>query len=341
MDKKIILTGDRPTGHLHLGHYLGSLKNRVELQNSGLYQMNVLIADMQALTDNAHNPQKIVNNVYNVVYDYLSVGIDPNLTTICLQSALPALSELTMYYMNLISVSRLERNPTIKTEIKLRNFKEGIPMGFLSYPISQAADITGFNADLVPGGEDQKPLIELCRDIVDSFNKLYEPVLVLPEILLSKNKLCQRLPGIDGKHKMSKSLNNAIFLVDTPEEVFQKVMKMYTDKEHISVNSPGHIEGNVVFTYLDALCQDEYFDEYLPEYKTLDELKDHYKRGGLGDVTIKKFLISIINHILNPIREERTKYKDSDIHDILELGNAIAKEKTNLVLQTVKEAIFK
>ena len=297
---KIILTGDRPTGRLHLGHYVGSLKRRVELQNSGEYEkVLIMIADAQALTDNFDNPEKIRRNIVEVALDYLSVGLNPNISTLFIQSQIPELTEFTFYYLNLVSVARLHRNPTVKSEIQMRNFEESIPTGFLCYPISQAADITAFKATTVPVGEDQLPMIEQTREIVRKFNTIYSEVLVEPEALLPENSVCMRLPGTDGKAKMSKSLGNCINLADEPEEIRQKIMGMYTDPLHIQVSDPGHLEGNTVFTYLDAFCKAEHFKEYLPEYHNLDELKEHYTRGGLGDVKIKKFLYLILSTFQN------------------------------------------
>ena len=303
---KIILTGDRPTGKLHVGHYVGSLKRRVELQNSGEYdKIFIMIADAQALTDNADNPEKVRQNIIEVALDYLSVGLDPAKSDIFIQSQISQLTELTFYYMNLVTVSRLQRNPTVKSEIQMRNFEASIPVGFFCYPISQAADITAFHATAVPVGEDQLPMIEQCREIVHKFNSVYGEALVEPEILLPDNKACLRLPGTDGKAKMSKSLGNCIYLSDTPEEVKKKVMSMYTDPDHIKVSDPGKIEGNTVFTYLDAFSKEEDFGLFLPEYNNLDELKDHYKRGGLGDVKVKKFLLNVLNKELEPIINRR------------------------------------
>ena len=320
---KIILTGDRPTGRLHLGHYVGSLKRRVELQNSGEYEkIFIMIADAQALTDNADNPEKVRQNIIEVALDYLSVGIDPAKSNIFIQSQISQLTELTFYYMNLVTVSRLQRNPTVKSEIQMRNFEASIPVGFFCYPISQAADITAFKATTVPVGEDQEPMIEQCREIVRKFNSVYGEVLVEPEILLPDNKACLRLPGTDGKAKMSKSLGNCIYLSDTPEEVKKKVMSMYTDPNHIQVSDPGQVEGNTVFTYLDAFSSDEDFAEFLPDYKNLDELKDHYRRGGLGDVKVKKFLLNVINKELEPIRARRHEYEKDipEVYNILKRG---------------------
>ena len=307
MERKTILTGDRPTGKLHLGHYAGSLRNRVELQNSGKYDMYVFIADMQALTDNAKNPQKIRDNIIEVALDYLSVGLDPEKTCIFVQSQIPALSELTMYYMNLVSLARLKRNPTIKSEIKERGFGETIPVGFLTYPISQAADITAFDADLVPVGEDQAPILEQDIEIVRTFNSIYGKTLKEPKQLTPEN-VCKRLPGIDGKNKMSKSLGNCIYLSDTPEEVTKKVMTMYTDPNHIRVEDPGDTKNNPVFMYLEAFSTDEHFAKYLPEFKNLEDLKTHYEQGGVGDVKIKKFLANVLNDVVTRIREGRAIY---------------------------------
>ncbi|MBO7271614.1 MAG: tryptophan--tRNA ligase, partial [Bacteroidaceae bacterium] len=301
---KIILTGDRPTGRLHLGHYVGSLRRRVELQNSGLFdKIFIMIADAQALTDNADNPEKVRQNIIEVALDYLSVGIDPSKCTIFIQSQVAELCELAFYYMNLVTVSRLQRNPTVKTEIQMRNFETSIPVGFFTYPISQASDITAFRATTVPAGEDQQPMIEQAREIARRFNGIYGETLVEPEILLPDNAACLRLPGTDGKAKMSKSLGNCIYLSDTAEELRQHVMGMYTDPDHLRVQDPGKVEGNTVFTYLDAFCRPEHFEKYLPEYPNLDELKAHYRRGGLGDVKVKRFLIAILEEELAPIRE--------------------------------------
>ena len=302
---KIILTGDRPTGKLHLGHYVGSLRNRVKLQNSGEFdEIYLMIADSQALTDNFDNPKKVRDNVLEIVLFYLACGIDPKKTNIFIQSQIPALTELTFYYMNLVTVARLHRNPTIKQEIKLRGFEESIPSGFLNYPISQAADITAFKATLVPVGEDQLPMIEQTREIVHSFNRIYGETLIYPKELLPEEESAKRLPGIDGKAKMSKSLGNCIYLNDSDEEINKKVMQMYTDPDHIKVNDPGKIEGNVVFTYLDVFCENNHFEKYLPDYKNLEELRNHYKNGGLGDVVIKKFLSKILCEVIKPIREK-------------------------------------
>ena len=300
---KVILTGDRPTGKLHLGHYVGSLRRRVELQNSGEYdKIFIMIADTQALTDNADNPEKIRQNILEVALDYLSCGLDPAKSTLFIQSQVPELTELTMYYMNLVTVSRLQRNPTVKSEIQMRNFETSIPVGFFTYPISQASDITAFRATTVPAGEDQMPMVEQTREIVHKFNSVYGETLVTPQILLPENQACLRLPGTDGKAKMSKSLGNCIYLSDSAEDVRKKVMSMYTDPEHIRVQDPGKIEGNTVFTYLDAFCRPEYFAEFWPDYANLDEVKEHYQRGGLGDVKVKKFLNNVLQAELEPIR---------------------------------------
>ncbi len=328
MEKKIILTGDRPTGKLHLGHYVGSLKRRVELQNSGKFdKIFIEIADAQAITDNAHNLEKVRQNVLEVALDYLSCGIDPNKSTIFVQSQIPELCELTFYYLNLVTLSRLQRNPTIKEEIKLRDFQTSIPAGFLTYPVSQAADITAFDANVIPVGDDQLPMIEQTREIVRSFNNLYGDILVEPKELLPDNNSCSRLPGIDGKAKMSKSLGNCIYLSDEPEVVYKKIMSMYTDPTHLKISDPGKIEGNTVFTYLDAFCKDEHFKKYLPEYNNLDELKSHYQRGGLGDVKIKKFLNEIIQEELEPIRKRRKQFEKyiPEVYKILKEGSEKAR----------------
>ena len=340
MERKTILTGDRPTGKLHLGHYAGSLRNRVELQNSGKYDMYVFIADMQALTDNAKNPQKIRDNIIEVALDYLSVGLDPKKTCIFVQSQIPALSELTMYYMNLVSLARLKRNPTIKSEIKERGFGETIPVGFLTYPISQAADITAFDADLVPVGEDQAPILEQDIEIVRTFNSIYGKTLKEPKQLTPEN-VCKRLPGIDGKNKMSKSLGNCIYLSDTPEEVTKKVMTMYTDPNHIRVEDPGDTKTNPVFMYLEAFSTDEHFAKYLPEFKNLEDLKTHYEQGGVGDVKIKKFLANVLNDVLTPIRERRAIYENNieAVYKMLEEGSKKARAKSEEVLTRVRKAI--
>ncbi len=343
-EKNIILTGDRPTGRLHLGHYVGSLMRRVELQDSGTFdEINILIADDQALTDNADNPGKIRDNIVNVVLDYLSVGIDPSKTTICVQSALPALHALTFYYLNLVTTSRLSRNPTVKAEIQMRGFaEEGLPAGFFTYPVSQAADITAFDANVVPVGEDQLPMIEQTREIVEKFNRTSGETLVGPHAMIPENETQRRLPGVDGKAKMSKSLGNCIYLSDDAKTVRKQVNgKMFTDPLHLRIEDPGHIEGNVVFTYLDALCTDGHFAEYLPDYANLDEMKEHYRRGGLGDGTCKKFLINVLEEALRPIRAERAKWEaDIDsVYDILREGTARAVETTNATLARVRKAM--
>lgn len=340
---KIILTGDRPTGRLHIGHYVGSLKRRVELQNSGEYdKIFIMIADAQALTDNADNPEKVRQNIIEVALDYLSVGLDPAKATLFIQSQISELTELTFYYSNLVTVSRLQRNPTVKSEIQMRGFETSIPVGFFTYPISQAADITAFKATTVPVGEDQLPMLEQTKEIVRSFNRIYGDTLVEPEILLPDNKACLRLPGIDGKAKMSKSLGNCIYLSESEAEVKEKIMKnMYTDPEHIRVEDPGHIEGNMVFTYLDAFCKPEHFAEYLPDYASLDELKAHYMRGGLGDVKVKKFLINVMNEELNPIRARRKEYeKDiAYVYEVLKKGSEAAREVAAKTLDDVKNSM--
>lgn len=343
-EKNIILTGDRPTGRLHLGHYVGSLKRRVELQNSGKFDaINILIADDQALTDNADNPGKIRDNVIQVALDYLSVGIDPAKCTICVQSALPALHALTFYYMNLVTTARLSRNPTVKAEIQMRGFAdEGLPAGFFAYPVSQAADITAFDANIVPVGEDQLPMIEQTREIVEKFNRTYGETLVLPKAVIPENENQRRLPGVDGKAKMSKSLGNCIYLSDDAKTVKKQVNgKMFTDPQHLQISDPGHLEGNVVFTYLDAFCTDEHFSRYLPDYANLDEMKAHYRRGGLGDGTCKKFLINVLEESLQPIRERRAAWEaDIDaVYDILKEGTARAQEITNETLARVRKAM--
>ena len=303
---KVILTGDRPTGRLHVGHYVGSLKRRVELQNSGEYdKVFIMIADAQALTDNADNPEKVRQNVIEVALDYMACGLDPAKSTLFIQSQIAELCELSFYYMNLVTVSRLQRNPTVKSEIQMRNFETSIPVGFFTYPISQAADITAFKATTVPVGEDQSPMIEQTREIVHKFNSVYGETLVEPKILLPDNEACLRLPGIDGKAKMSKSLGNCIYLAEDPKDIKKKVMSMFTDPNHIRIEDPGSLEGNTVFTYLDAFCNDQHFEEYLPDYKNLDELKEHYQRGGLGDVKVKKFLNNVLQEELEPIRKRR------------------------------------
>ena len=340
--KKIILTGDRPTGKLHIGHYVGSLKKRVELQDNDEYKQFVMIADAQALTDNFDNPKKIQDNLLEVLLDYLAVGINPKKTTIFIQSEISELTELTFYYMNLVNLSRLLRNPTVKEEVKLRGFENSIPMGFLTYPVSQAADITAFKANIIPVGDDQLPMIEQTREIVRSFNRLYKEVLVEPVAALPDNKESFRLPGIDGNAKMSKSLGNCIYLSDKEEELYQKVMKMYTDSKHIRIEDPGHIENNIVFTYLDVFIKEDSFIKYLPEYKNLDELKEHYKKGGLGDVVIKKFLFKVLNEELSPIRQRRLEYlnKKDELMKILEEGTKEARTYARNTLKEVKEAMM-
>lgn len=340
--KKIILTGDRPTGNLHIGHYVGSLKRRVELQNSGKYdEIYILIADAQALTDNAENPQKIRDNVMNVALDYLSVGLDPNKSNIVIQSSVPALTELNMYYLNLVTVSRVQRNPTVKQEIKQKDFETSIPVGFFTYPISQAADITAFLATDIPVGDDQLPMIEQATEIVNKFNSIYGETLVAPKALLSENVSSQRLVGIDGKAKMSKSLNNCIYLCDSSEVVRQKVMSMYTDPNHLKVEDPGNTKDNPVFTYLSCFAKDEHFTKYLPEYKNLDEMKAHYERGGLGDVKCKKFLYAVLEDILTPIREKRKYYEEhlDEVYEILRKGTENANKKANETLKMVRKAM--
>lgn len=339
---KIILTGDRPTGKLHVGHYVGSLKERVRLQNSGEFdEIYIMIADAQALTDNAEHPEKVRNNIIEVALDYLACGIDPEKATIFIQSMVPALTELTTYYMNLVTVSRVQRNPTVKAEIQMRNFEASIPVGFFCYPISQASDITAFRATDVPVGEDQLPMLEQCKEIVHKFNSVYGETLTEPNIILPKNTACLRLPGIDGKAKMSKSLGNCIYLSDSAEDVQKKVMSMFTDPNHLRVQDPGKVEGNPVFTYLDAFCTDEQFAEFLPEYKCLDELKEHYQRGGLGDVKIKKFLNKVLQAELAPIRERRAMWEARipDVYDILKSGSEVARAKANETLADVRRAM--
>ncbi len=341
--KKIILTGDRPTGRLHIGHYVGSLRNRVTLQNGGGFdEINILIADAQALTDNAHNPEKVRANIINVALDYLSVGIDPAKSNIIVQSAVPELTELTFYYANLVSVARLQRNPTVKSELQMRQFGEGIPVGFFTYPISQAADITAFRATTVPAGEDQEPMLEQTREIVRSFNKTYNcDVLVEPEILLPDTEASMRLPGTDGKEKMSKSLGNCIYLSDEPDDIKKKIMGMYTDPGHLHVEDPGKVEGNTVFTYLDAFAKPEHFAAFLPEYQDLDELKDHYRRGGLGDIKVKRFLNEVLQETLRPIRERRHEFeKDiAYVYDVLKAGTDKGRESAARTLHDVKDAM--
>lgn len=339
---KIILTGDRPTGRLHVGHYVGSLRRRVELQNSGEFdKIYIMIADAQALTDNADNPEKVRSNISEVALDYISCGLDPEKSNLFVQSYVSELTELTFYYSNLVTVSRLQRNPTVKSEIQMRGFKSSIPVGFFTYPISQAADITAFKANIVPVGEDQLPMIEQAREIVRSFNGTYDEVLVEPKALLPENQACMRLPGTDGKAKMSKSLGNCIYLADEPEVIRKKVMSMYTDPDHIRIEDPGKLDGNCVFIYLDAFCNDDYFAEYLPEYQNLQELKDHYTRGGLGDVKVKKFLYSVLMENLSPIQARR-KELEKDIPAIMEIlhqGSIRAKEVAAQTLAEVKHAM--
>ncbi len=340
--KKIILTGDRPTGRLHVGHYVGSLKERVSLQNSGEYdEVYIMVADAQALTDNADNPEKVRQNVMQVALDYLSCGIDPTKSNIFIQSMIPELAELTVYYMNLVTVSRVQRNPTVKAEIKQKNFETSLPLGFFCYPVSQASDITAFKATTVPAGEDQMPMIEQCCEIVRKFNEVYGETLVEPKIVLPSNKSCLRLPGIDGKAKMSKSIGNCIYLSDTEEDIKKKVMSMFTDPTHLRREDPGHVEGNPVFTYLDAFCKDEYFPEFLPDYKNLDELKAHYQRGGLGDMVVKKFLNNVIQTELRPIRERRNDWEKRlpDVFEILKQGTAKARATAAQTLSEVKHAM--
>ena len=350
---KIILTGDRPTGRLHLGHFVGSLRRRVELQNSGEFdRIFIMIADAQALTDNADNPEKVRQNIIEVALDYLSVGLDPAKSTLFIQSQVPELCELAFYYMNLVTVQRLQRNPTVKAEIQMRGFAEGavegdtsqrqgIPVGFFTYPISQASDITAFRATTVPVGEDQEPMIEQTREIVHKFNAVYGETLTMPEILLPDNAACLRLPGTDGKAKMSKSLGNCIYLSDTADEVKKKVMGMYTDPDHLRVEDPGKVEGNTVFTYLDAFSRPEHFAKYLPEYASLDELKAHYRRGGLGDVKVKRLLIAILNETLDPIRERRHYYEAriGGVYDILRRGSETARAAAAETLADVRRAM--
>ena len=342
---KVALTGDRPTGRLHLGHYVGSLKNRLLIQEDSSFDtIYIMLADGQGLTDNFDNPLKIRDNIIQVTLDYLSVGIDPNKVTIFVQSAIPALTELTFYYMNLVTVARLERNPTVKNEISLRGFNtgdEGLPVGFFIYPISQAADITAFDANVVPVGEDQKPMLEQCREIVHKFNTIYGETLVMPEIMLPKNQKATRLKGLDGKEKMSKSLNNCIYLSESKESLKTKVMSMYTDKDHINITDPGKVEGNAVFNFLDVFCEDRHFSDYLKDYKNLDEMKEHYERGGLGDVKCKKFLLSILEENISTFRNERQKWeKDlSTVYDILESGTKKAIDVSNKTFERVKKAM--
>ena len=340
--EKIILTGDRPTGRLHVGHYVGSLKRRVELQNSGEYdKIFIMIADAQALTDNADNPEKVRQNIVEVALDYLACGLDPKVSTLFIQSMVPELTELSFYYMNLVTVSRLQRNPTVKAEIQMRNFEASIPVGFFTYPISQAADITAFKATVVPVGEDQMPMLEQTKEIVHKFNAVYGETLVDPKIMLPDNQACMRLPGIDGKAKMSKSLGNCIYLSDTEADVKKKVMSMFTDPNHLRVEDPGKVEGNPVFIYLDAFCKDEYFAEFLPDYANLDELKAHYTRGGLGDVKVKKFLNNVMQAELAPIRERRMQWEKDipTVFDILKEGSEKAEKVAAETLAEVRRSM--
>ena len=340
--KKVILTGDRPTGRLHVGHYVGSLKERVRLQNTGKFdEIYIMIADAQALTDNADNPEKVRQNILQVALDYLACGLDPNKVHIFIQSMVPQLTELSFYYMNLVTVSRLQRNPTVKSEIQMRNFETSIPVGFFTYPISQAADITAFGATTVPAGEDQMPMLEQCREIVHKFNAVYGETLTMPEIMLPQNAACLRLPGIDGKAKMSKSLGNCIYLSDEPEDIKKKIMSMYTDPNHLRVQDPGKVEGNPVFIYLDAFSKPEHFAAFLPEYSGLDELKAHYERGGLGDVTVKKFLNSVMQEELRPIRERREMWAGRlpEVYELLRVGSEKARAKAAQTLAEVRHAM--
>ena len=340
--KQIILTGDRPTGRLHVGHYVGSLKERVRLQNTGKFdEIYIMIADAQALTDNADNPEKVRQNILQVALDYLACGLDPNKVHIFIQSMVPQLTELSFYYMNLVTVSRLQRNPTVKSEIQMRNFETSIPVGFFTYPISQAADITAFGATTVPAGEDQMPMLEQCREIVHKFNAVYGETLTMPEIMLPQNAACLRLPGIDGKAKMSKSLGNCIYLSDEPEDIKKKIMSMYTDPNHLRVQDPGKVEGNPVFIYLDAFSCPEHFAEFLPEYQNLDELKAHYQRGGLGDVKIKKFLNAVMQAELEPIRTRRKEWEQRlpEVVEILKEGSAVAEKTAAATLSNVRKAM--
>ena len=340
---KVILTGDRPTGKLHLGHYVGSLRRRVQLQNQGDFdRMFVFMADVQALTDNADNPEKIRQNIIEVALDYLAAGLDPEKCTLFIQSQIPELAELTTYLMNLVSVSRVQRNPTVKTEVKMRGFEgESIPLGFFCYPVSQAADITLFKATTVPAGEDQEPMLEVTRELVRRFNQIYAPVLVEPNIMLPENLSARRLPGTDGKEKMSKSLGNCIYLSDSADDVWQKVRSMYTDPEHVNLNDPGHVEGNAVFTYLDAFSTDEDFANFWPEYQNLDELKDHYRRGGLGDMKCKKFLNQVLNQFLEPMRARRAEFEKDipEIYNILKKGTEQAREVGAQTMDEVRKAM--
>lgn len=340
--KKVILTGDRPTGRLHVGHYVGSLSERVKLQNSGQYdEIYIMIADAQALTDNAEHPEKVRQNIIQVALDYLACGIDPDKSTIFIQSMVPELTELTFYYMNLVTVSRVQRNPTVKAEIVQRNFEASIPVGFFCYPISQAADITAFGATHVPVGEDQMPMLEQCKEIVHKFNTVYGETLTDPQIVLPSNKACLRLPGIDGKAKMSKSLGNCIYLSDEADVVKKKIMSMFTDPNHLRVEDPGKVDGNPVFIYLEAFSRPEHFEEFLPDYKNLEELEDHYRRGGLGDVKVKKFLNNVMQAELTPIRERRKEWEARipDVYDILKAGSAVAEKRATETMTAVKKAM--
>ena len=340
--KQVILTGDRPTGRLHVGHYVGSLKERVRLQNSGKFdEIYIMIADAQALTDNAEHPEKVRQNIMQVALDYLACGLDPEKVNIFIQSMVPELTELSFYYMNLVTVARVQRNPTVKAEIKQKNFEASIPVGFFTYPISQAADITAFRATVVPAGEDQMPMVEQCKEIVHKFNSVYGETLTDPQIVLPDNQACLRLPGIDGKAKMSKSLGNCIYLSDEPQDIKKKVMSMFTDPNHLRVEDPGQVEGNPVFIYLDAFCKPEYFEEFWPEYNNLDELKAHYQRGGLGDVKVKKFLNKVLQAELEPIRERRKMWEQRipDVYDILREGSKVAEAKAAETLKDVKASM--
>jgi len=341
MKQQVILTGDRPTGKLHLGHYVGSLSTRVTLQNTGLYKQFVFIADFQALTDNARNPQLVQQSLLEVAMDYLAVGLDPAKTTLFVQSQIPEISELTMYYLNLVTVARLQRNPTVKDEIAQKGIETSLPAGFLTYPINQAADITAFNADLVPVGEDQMPVIEQAREIVRSFNQIYGDVLTEPKGMLPDAEVCRRLPGVDGNAKMSKSLGNAIYLSDSADDIKKKVMSVFTDPLHLKVSDPGHTEGNVMFTYLDAFCRDEHFAALWPDYANLEELKAHYRRGGLGDMAVKRFLNEIMQQMLAPIREKRAYYESrpDEVYDILREGSKAAREVAGATLARVRDAV--
>lgn len=340
--KQVILTGDRPTGRLHVGHYVGSLKERVKLQNSGVYdEIYIMIADAQALTDNAEHPEKVRQNIMQVALDYLACGLDPEKSTIFIQSMIPELTELTFYYMNLVTVSRVQRNPTVKSEIQMRNFEASIPVGFFCYPISQAADITAFRATHVPVGEDQMPMLEQCKEIVHKFNAVYGETLTDPKIVLPENSACLRLPGIDGKAKMSKSLGNCIYLAEEPEDIKKKVMSMFTDPNHLRVEDPGQVEGNPVFIYLDAFCKPEYFAEFLPDYSCMEELKEHYTRGGLGDVKVKKFLNNVLQAELAPIRERRKMWEQKlpEVYEILREGSKKARETAAKTLADVRHSM--